>query len=140
MSEQYYPSEGEFDNDGKVVSAEDWLGNRFRVGDLVMYCISAGRGQMMAVGKVVAMRVLAGQETMSVLNDKYVPDNSNYNMDSNGNKRWVFIERPKHERQIEVQVLTERTSGRWGNERRSRPAWVNPMNITSVNGFESALK
>ena len=29
-----------------------------------------------------------------------------------------------------VQVLTEKTSGRWGNGPRTRPAWVNPMNIT----------
>lgn len=29
-----------------------------------------------------------------------------------------------------VQVLTEKTSGHWSNGPRTKPAWVNPTNIT----------
>lgn len=29
-----------------------------------------------------------------------------------------------------VRVLTEKTSGHWSNGPRTKPAWVNPMNIT----------
>lgn len=77
------------------VSATDWLGNRFRVGEMVMYCVGAGRGQLMAIGRVLQIQI-----------DAY--DN------------------------IKVQVLTEKTSGRWNNTQRTRPAWVNPMNITAI--------
>ena len=39
-----------------VLSAEDWLGHRFAVGEKVMYCIGAGHGQMMAIGEVKQIR------------------------------------------------------------------------------------
>ena len=81
--------------DGVCVAATDWRGNRFSVGDMVMYCVGAGRGQMMAEGRVLQIRP-----------GKYTT--------------------------IEVQVLTERTSGAWNNGKRTRPAWVNPMNITAL--------
>ena len=89
------PSNPEYE-DGVCVAATDWRGNRFCVGDMVMYCIGAGRGQMMAEGRVLQIRT-----------------NTSYP-------------------EIEIQVLTERTSGLWNNEKRTRPAWVNPMNITAV--------
>lgn len=97
-----------------VLSAVDWLGNRFHVGDTVMYCIGAGRGQMMALGTVQAMRARERQELVS--------------WDWEGNKRVNKVWRDYWD--VEVQVLTERTSGSWDNEKRTRPAWVNPMNIT----------
>lgn len=97
-----------------VLSAVDWLGNRFHVGDTVMYCIGAGRGQMMALGTVQAMRAQECQELVS--------------WDWEGNKRVNEVRRDYWN--VEVQVLTERTSGSWDNEKRTRPAWVNPMNIT----------
>lgn len=90
-----HPSNPEYE-DGVCVAATDWRGNRFRVGDLVMYCIGAGRGQMMAEGRVLRIE-----------------------MDTFYNN-------------LKVQVLTERTSGSWNNEKRNRPAWVNPMNITAM--------
>lgn len=88
-----------------VVGAQDWLGGTFKVGDQVMYCIAAGRGQMMAIGTIQKMRA-------KLLNNRWTGD------------YW----------RIEVQVITEKTSGAWGNEKRTRPAWVNPMNITSMVG------
>lgn len=83
---------------GELLVARDWLGRTFQLGSRVMYCIGAGRGQMMAYGVVVDMAI-ANQH----------------------NPEWG---------EIEVKVLTERTSGKWDNEARTRPAWVNPMNIT----------
>lgn len=97
-----------------VLSAVDWLGKRFHVGDEVMYCIGAGRGQMMALGTVQAMRATEKRELVSC---KWAE-----------NKRTDEVWRNYWD--VEVQVLTERTSGAWGNEKRTRPAWVNPMNIT----------
>lgn len=98
----------------EVDSAVDWLGNRFRVGEKVIYCIGAGRGQMMAIGTVVKMRA------------ENVKIRSYYE--------------PKEETRVDVtvQVLTEKSSGYWGDAPRTRPAWVNPMNITALPvGVES---
>lgn len=44
-------------DNNKLVAATDWLGRRFTVGDTVMYCISASRGSLMAIGKVVKMEI-----------------------------------------------------------------------------------
>lgn len=40
------PAHPELAPEGHVASAVDWRGNRFRIGDTVMYCIGASRGQM----------------------------------------------------------------------------------------------
>lgn len=98
-----------------VLEATDWLGHRFRPGDKVMYCVAAGRGQMMAIGTVKAIRCR-----------QYESQTWDRETQTHGKElRWEF----------EVQVLTTKTSGHWGNKQRTRPAWVNPMNITSVSGF-----
>lgn len=105
-----------------LVGGIDWLGNEFRIGDLVMYCISAGRGQMMAVGEVVAIRAKPITEWV--------------NRDELGTEGY----RPRHrlvDARVEVQVLTAKTSGHWNNRARTRPAWVNEMNITSVKGVKA---
>lgn len=98
----WHPSAPVFDTDGACVGATDWRGNRFRVGDKVMYCIGAGRGQVMAIGEVLQME----------------------------HKTVKWGDRTRDE--FRVQVLTEATSGSWGNEKRTRPAWVNEMNITAI--------
>lgn len=95
-----------------VLSAVDWLGNTFEVGGKVMYCIGAGRGQMMAIG---AVRQIRSKEVTL--------------------HRWNHETRERYTEpgiEIEVQVLTEKTSGHWGNQERTKPAWVNPMNITAL--------
>lgn len=96
------------------VAAVDWLGNPFRLGDLVMYCIAAGRGQMMALGRVQQIRA------------REVDHHDYHEVD--GQRRWGIVGKRWD---VEVQVLTEKTSGHWGNSARSKPAWVNPMNITA---------
>lgn len=93
-------------------SAVDWLGNTFSLGDKVMYCIGAGRGQMMAIGTVRQIR--SREVTL-------------YGWNPETRER---MSEPGVE--VEVQVLTEKTSGHWDNEGRSKPAWVNPMNITAL--------
>ncbi len=96
-------------SEGEVISAVDWLGNRFSVGDRVLYCVGAGRGQLMAYGKVLWIKAEA----------KPVWDYAA--------KKWR-----EDLETVTVQVLTERTSGNWGNEKRTRPALVNPLNITAI--------
>lgn len=96
------------------VAAVDWLGNPFRLGDLVMYCVGAGRGQMMALGRVKQIRA----HEVDDWDYRIVDGQRKWTQDG---KRW----------DVEVQVLTEQTSGHWGNEKRTKPAWVNPMNITA---------
>lgn len=125
-----YPSEPEFDADGNVLSAEDWLGNRFAIGDPVMYCISAGRGQMMAIGHVRALRIQESSKKERVPNPNPPADQWD---------RFITVEVPSRRWVVEVQVHTVRTSGRWSNSRRTRPAWVNEMNITAINGIESIV-
>jgi hypothetical protein len=117
-----FPNKAALDQDESVVAATDWLGNRFKIGDVVMYCISAGRGQMMAFGRVQKMRFPefdVGQHW--------------------DNATMAYTPLDTSERQVEVQVLTESTSGNWNNEKRTRASWVNPMNITAVIGMEKAI-
>ncbi len=110
-----HPTAPELDAAGEVIAATDWLGNSFTVGDLVMYCIGAGRGQMMAIGRVLKMKT----ETKK----RYA------GRDENG----VQLYAPYDD--ITVQVFTYRTSGAWDNGQRTRPAWINPMNVTAITGL-----
>jgi hypothetical protein len=113
---------------GKVVSAVDWRGNRFRVGDEVMYCISAGRGQMMAVGVVLTIKVEQLFHSKDVEAD--AEDEGAFTRPwFDPNQYYRTIKVPYDE--ITVQVRTLKTSGRWDNKERTKPAWVNPMNITA---------
>lgn len=108
-------------DDGKtavISSAQDWRGNRFAVGDVVMYCIGAGRGQMMAVGEVLEIK--GERKTRQTWTGE---------RDADG--RAIYTE-PVPYWDITVKVLTHQTSGSWDNGKRTRPAWVNPMNITSI--------
>ncbi len=128
-----HPSRPEFDAAGTCLSAVDWLGNRFRVGDTVMYCVGAGRGQMMALGVIQQIR------SESRMNRYFRPAEEGetptrvYLSPVTGEEfRSVAYEVPYDD--ITVQVLTTRTSGSYDNKQRTRPAWVNPMNITAVAG------
>lgn len=105
-----WPHSPVLDSEGKVFAATDWLGNQFSVGEEVMYCIGAGRGQMMAIGTVQEMRV----KTMF----HWTADVGRHEVDV-----------------VEVKVLTSRTSGHWNNRARTKPVWVNEMNITSMRGW-----
>ncbi len=72
----------------------------------MLYCVGAGRGQLMAYGRVLKIR--------GVTRKRYEKGEV------------VDLE------DITVTVLTQRTSGEWGNGPRSRPAAVNPLNITAL--------
>lgn len=104
-----HPHSVGYDQDGNPVSAVDWLGNRFHVGDKVMYCIGAGRGQMMAVGTLLKIEVATHVSPIY--------------RDGQLRREWE---------EVTCQVLTSRTSGQWNNKARTKPAWVNPMNITAL--------
>jgi hypothetical protein len=105
----------EYDAYGAIASAKDWRGNRVYVGDKVMYCIGAGRGQMMAIGTLLEIRI----------------DERPYT--DYGGQRHV-------ERIIKTKVLTEATSGLWNNASRSKPAQVNPMNITALSTLSPGIE
>lgn len=45
----------------------------------------------------------------------------------------ILKERYEDHYEYKVQVLTYRTSGNWDNKKRTRPAYVNPMNITKLS-------
>lgn len=103
-----HPSNAERNEAGECIAATDWLGNRFAVGETVLYCIGAGRGQLMAIGKVLKMWA----------EDKVVWDHD--------------LRKHVPGADIKVQVLTERTSGGWDSGPRTRPAMVTPLNITAI--------
>lgn len=128
MSKQA-PHSAEFDAHGNCVSAVDWLGNRFHVGEKVMYCISAGRGQMMAFGEVLKIQAPVKLRNTRVECDPDDPDAIPYPNDQTRFYKKIVV--PYED--IKVQIRTLKTSGRWDNDERSKPAWVNPMNITAWN-------
>lgn len=112
-----------------VISAVDWLGNRFLVGDKVIYCISAGRGQLMAIGEVIAITVERYMKRTEVEAEPDEPDALNRPWLEPD--RWFrIIKVPSDE--VKVQVRTLKTSGKWDNAERKKPAWVNPQNITAL--------
>lgn len=113
----------------KVVSAVDWRGNTFRVGEEVLYCISAGRGQMMAIGIVLAIKVEQLFRSENVECDSDDPDGQ-VRPWFDPDHYYKTIKTPYDD--ITVQVRTLKTSGRWSNQERTKPAWVNPMNITAI--------
>lgn len=119
---------------GRVVSAVDWLGNRFAVGEKVFYCISAGRGQMMAYGLVQSIKVEQLFRTDEIEAD---PDELGATTRPWFQPGTYFktIKVPYDE--VRVQIRTLKTSGRWDNAERSKPAWVNAMNITAIKTVET---
>lgn len=123
------PSAPSYDADGAVCSARDWLGHVFHVGDRVIYCIGAGRGQMMAIGTVMAMKATQRSTyAFRQAGDDEEPDHINPYQDPP--TRWMKV--PITYYDVRVLVKTHKTSGRWDNGPRERPAWVNPMNITAL--------
>lgn len=103
-----------YDDDEECISAVDWLGNRFWVGDMVMYCIGAGRGQVMAVGKV-----------MSIKSEHHERSRTGHTVKGEDQYRSAWDK-------ITVKVLTERTSGLMSNGPRTKPAEVNAINVTWI--------
>ncbi len=134
-----HPRSPGYDTEGTgfVLSAVDWRGIRFHVGEQVMYCVSAGRSQMMAIGEVKQIKVDKSERRFArpPREDdpedkiKYEYNNSTKTYDKNKPFVWDALEFDD----ITVQVLTSKTSGRWDNKARTRPAWVNPMNITAMD-------
>jgi hypothetical protein len=105
---------------GECVSAVDWLGNRFHVGDRVLYSIHAGSSTEVAIGEVLAIKSEHHERSRVGRNH---PD---------GTEMW----RSAWDK-ITVTVLTEKSSGS-GTSRlaRTRPAQVKAQNVTWVpEGF-----
>jgi len=136
----HHPSDPGYAEDGTtVISAVDWLGNRFYVGDTVLYCVAAGRGQMMATGVVKIIRCVSKTRTRT---RRAGPGETPTRWTEPANHcdpliGWVDEVVPWDD--LTVQVLTTHTSGGWNHGQRQRPAWVNPMNITSARGLETAV-
>lgn len=123
-------------NDKSVcVQATDWLGNVFKLGDTVIYCIGAGRGQMMALGVVTMILVehkkheywrnpQPGEEP-TVMRHTFIHATCQY-------AEIPQVRVVEEWDELAVQVLTSKTSGLWGSRQRTRKAFVNPMNITAL--------
>lgn len=120
-----YPREPEWDADGNVIGATDWLGNVFKVGDQVTYCIGAGRGQMMAIGRVLKLKNEVKQRME--FREPKKGETPNYKGPYTG---LDYVRYRVLYDCITVQVLTLKTSG--PSAKRTKPAWVNPMNITAL--------
>ncbi len=126
------------DESGAVVGASDWLGNRFDVNDRVLYCIGAGRGQMMAIGKV--LKIVGTPSVRRTTREAHYGETPDREFERSDGVvvKIVYVDTPYIE--VKVQVLTLKTSGAWDNEKRTRPAWPNPMNITSLRGIDEQLR
>ncbi|MFI5840586.1 hypothetical protein ACIA8K_12840 [Catenuloplanes sp. NPDC051500] len=112
------------DENGKCIALTDWLGGTVRVGDMVLYCIGAGRGQQLAYGVV---KQLVADQKMGWGNRAAEPDETpDYVTEAGG--RWMRTQEPYWD--YGVQVHTQGVSG-WGGKR-ERAAWVNPMNVTAL--------
>ncbi len=131
----------------EMVSAVDWLGARFFVGNTVLYCVAAGGGQTMALGVVQKIRGEKKSREMDYPPEQY-PDAPT------GMRKVYMGYKPALDGspwggtsvwedqlraiviyewwEIEVKVLTSATSGSWNNNKRVHPAWVNSMNITAL--------
>lgn len=130
------PHSPEFEGN-RCVSAVDWLGNRFRVGEQVMYCIGAGRGQMMAIGEVIQIKHEVRQHrSYRDAEPGEEPDWGGWT-DTRGHTWPARMSVYTDYDYVTVQVRTLKTSGHWGNEERTRPAWVNPMNITALSAVRT---
>ncbi len=132
---RHAPHSPDINEQGKCLSAVDWRGNRFHVGEEVMYCIGAGRGQMMAIGVVLQIKVTQRHRNVSQPCDSDDPDAFTRQWFEPGEYfKWVQV--PFDE--VTVQVRTLKTSGRWDNEERTKPAWINPMNVTTMRSVDKS--
>ena len=111
MSVRHLPTKAHPDADGNPVSAEDWLGNRFAIGDAVIYCVGYGsNGGLMAVGRVTGMRFgTQGRQAT-----------------------------PPVEVQVLTHGTPRDWIGR--SSKRTRPGWINSFNVTAVTGIELAAQ
>lgn len=136
MTRHDAPHSPERDSTGRVVGACDWLGRRFVLGDTVMYCIGAGRGQMMAIGTV--------EEIASITETRWQhrppkPGETPTRTITSTDPPILLVDEEVPFDRVSVRVHTLVTSGAWDNARRTKPAWVNPMNITALpTDFASA--
>lgn len=121
------PHVSERDPDGNVIAVTDWLGGTFRIGDQVAYCIGAGRGQVMAIGKVLQIKCEVRERTDYRPPNPGEQPNYTYPLSDRTAVRYRTLYDV-----ITVQVLTLKTSARYSHGKRTRPAWVNPQNITAL--------
>jgi hypothetical protein len=149
-----FPNELIRDPNGKVIAATDWLGNPLRVGDRVAYCISAGRGQQMAIGVLEELRpiLIEDRNDVVVLGDSFAPKptNTSYGYASNtpGKPRWAsyfangewqqatWIVHNVYE-YAETKIRRIAASG-WDGKTEKAARFVNEMNVTSIEGFKEA--
>jgi hypothetical protein len=136
VSFRRHPHSPEYDEHGTVVSAVDWLGNRFAVGERVMYCIGAGRGQLMALGDVIKIKSEV-KHYRNVREPKPGETPTGVNQYTDPPKPY-FVEQVPYD-EVKVQVRTLFTAGAWDHRERQTPAWVNAQNITAITDF-SAVK
>lgn len=139
-----FPNDLERDSSGKVITAIDWLGNRLRIGDRVTYCISAGRGQQMAIGILEELRPVLTEDmtkwievpdpgtTPNHWNQK--PGEPKQRYVNNGERIWVIYKTYEY---AETKIRRLAASG-WDGKNEKAARFVNEMNVTSLEGIKEA--
>lgn len=124
------PSHPERNDSGEIIAARDWLGNRFAVGERVIYCIHSGDTQKMAVGVVEKIESIRTRERLGwrLTPPGEQPDKT---MTIDGASVDFSKVRVPYE-ELRVAVLTLRTSDTWHDRQRTKAAWVKPNNITAI--------
>lgn len=106
MYAEPYPINAVVNAHGEITSAQDWLGNRFSVGDKVIYCVArVPRSGKMALGRVTKIR-------------RAPEPQGGYHVGEG----------------IEVQIKTVRTTV--GAPAGFSPQWIVPSNVTALSGLE----
>lgn len=115
---------------GKWVSAVDWRGNRFAVGDEVLYCVADGYSYCTAVGRVIEIAVKTIQRRRDV--ETTADDPEGHHRPWFDPDRYYRTEHfPVDDVRVLVQTLQTASHGDKGP--RAKPGWVNPWNITALN-------
>lgn len=145
-----FPNNPRRDAAGQIIAATDWLGNEFKLGDRVLYCISAGRGQQMAIGIVKEMtaEIREDRSKITILGDSYMPKPANvyhghneygkpclreYYIKDVGWQPETWIVYGTYEL-VQVKVQRIAASGYEGIEKKAA-RFVNSMNITSLDAL-----
>ncbi len=143
------------DSNGVVVEATDWLGNQVRVGEKVIYCISAGRGQQMAIGVLLELRpiLVEDESKITIFGDNYgpIPASPNYGWRRHqpGEPHWgSFWDHQAQQRRTtwikfetyeycETKVQRVAASG-YEKLTKKDARFVNEMNVMALEGLKEA--
>ncbi len=124
-----FPHSPQRDDKGRVISAVDWLGNRFHVGDHVLYSIHHGDTHMMALGEV--LQIKAVMRPAKKYRDPEPGEQPDFVNDL-ADPPIGLVKYTTFYDEVTVRVRTLRTADPYCKGERKGGAWVNPNNITKA--------